>query len=100
LLEVAMGLEFRVYRQAVAIIRDYASTVIDSNTDYEESLAIWSLIYAAADRTAGRFFESREYTTEELLSAFVEEIARAYEELTGKTWADESVAAPAATESE
>jgi hypothetical protein len=95
-----MSIEFRVYRQAVAIIRDYASTIIDSNTDYEESLAIWSLIYAAADRTAGRFFESREYTTEELLSAFVEEIARAYEELTGKTWADESVAGPAATKSE
>ena len=33
-----MSIEFRVYRQAVAIIRDYASTIIDSNTDYEESL--------------------------------------------------------------
>ena len=90
-----MGLEFRVYREAVAIIRDYASTVIDSNTDYEESLAIWSLIYAAADRTAGRFFESQEYTTDELLAAFVEEIARAYEDLTGKTWGNGSVSATA-----
>ena len=90
-----MSIEFRVYRQAVAIIRDYASTIIDSNTDYEERLAIWSLIYAAADRTAGRFFESGDYTTEELLSAFVEEIARAYEELTGKTWGSGSVSATA-----
>jgi hypothetical protein len=90
-----MGLEFRVYREAVAIIRDYASTIIDSNTDYEESLAIWSLIYAAADRTAGRFFESQEYTTDELLAAFVEEIARAYEDLTGKTWGNGSVSATA-----
>jgi len=90
-----MGLEFRVYREAVAIIRDYASTIIDSNTDYEESLAIWSLIYAAADRTAGRFFESQEYTTDERLAAFVEEIARAYEDLTGKTWGNREIASPA-----
>jgi hypothetical protein len=90
-----MSIEFRVYRQAVAIIRDYASTIIDSNTDYEESLAIWSLIYAAADRTAGRFFESQDYTTDELLAAFVEEIARAYEDLTGKIWGSGSVSATA-----
>ena len=77
----------------MAIIRDYASTVIDSNTDYEGSMAIWSLIYAAADRTAGRFFESQEYTTDELLAAFVEEIARAYKELTGKICGHRSVSA-------
>jgi hypothetical protein len=88
-------LEFRVYREAVAIIRDYASTIIDSNTDYGESLAIWSLIYAAADRTAGRFFESQDYTTEELLAAFVEEIARAYEDLSGKTMGSGGVSATA-----
>jgi len=69
---------------AAEVIRNNACSVVDSSLVADQAVALWTLLYRAADRSCCRI--SLGTAPAEVLRLFLEETLRAYEEMVGQPW--------------